>query len=59
MVTSRETPPASPSEREPPVVVTKTQARQGVAGHGVRYVLALGTLGVVVAFALIYFAFFG
>jgi hypothetical protein len=33
-------------------------ARSGVTGHGVRYVLAFGTFGVVVAFILVYFAFF-
>ena len=41
-----------------PVVETKTEARQGVTGHGVRYVLAVGIIGVVVAFAIIYAFFF-
>jgi hypothetical protein len=34
------------------------EARSGVTGHGVRYVLVWGTLGVVVAFALVYLLFF-
>jgi hypothetical protein len=40
------------------VVETATEARQGVTGHNVRYVLLFGILGVVIAFAIIYFAFF-
>jgi hypothetical protein len=35
------------------------EARQGVTQHNVRYVLGFGLLGVVVAFLLVYFAFFG
>ena len=31
--------------------------RQGVTGHNVRYVLVLSTLGVAIAFAVIYLAF--
>jgi len=41
-----------------PVVENKTEARQGVTGHGVRYVLAVSLLGVVVAFAIVYAFFF-
>jgi hypothetical protein len=41
-----------------PVVETSTEARQGVTGQGVRYVLLFGLAGVVIAFALIYAAFF-
>jgi len=33
-------------------------ARAGVTGHNVRYVLSLGLIGVVVLFALIYLVFF-
>ncbi len=58
MANSRETPPSRP-EQERPVVVTETQSRQGVVVPNMRYVLAFGILGVVVAFALIYFAYFG
>jgi len=43
--------------QERPVVPT-TQARQGVTGHNVRYVLGVGTVSVVVAFAAIWFYYF-
>jgi hypothetical protein len=35
------------------------EARQGATHHNVRYVLGFGVLGVVVAFAVVYVAFFG
>jgi hypothetical protein len=38
------------STRETPVVLTTTQAREGVTGHGVRYVLMISTAAVVVLF---------
>jgi hypothetical protein len=41
-----------------PQIDTATEARAGVIGHNVRYVLYFGLAGVVVAFALIYAAFF-
>lgn len=41
-----------------PVVEGATEARQGVTGHGVRYVLVFGLMGVVIAFAMIYAGFF-
>ena len=44
---------------EPPKVVTKTQARQGVTPHMTRYVLAYGLSGVIILFVLIYLIFFG
>ena len=40
-----------------PVVESTTEARQGVTGHNVRYVLLFGTGGVALAFALIYAVF--
>lgn len=40
------------------IVESKTEARQGVTGHNVQYVLTAGTLGVIVLFAIIYLAFF-
>jgi hypothetical protein len=36
------------------VVLPRTEARQGVTGHNVRYVLLVGTVGVVVLFGLVY-----
>ena len=44
---------------QPRVVEDTTQARQGVTGHNVRYVLVFGLAGVIVAFAIIYLMFFG
>lgn len=38
--------------------VTTTEARQGVTGHNVRYVLMISTIAVIVCFALIYAYFF-
>jgi len=40
------------------IVESKTEARQGVTGHNVRYVLMAGTLGVIVLFAIVYAMFF-
>jgi hypothetical protein len=37
---------------EPETVVTADRARQGVTGHGVRYVLAFGLLGIIFTFAM-------
>jgi hypothetical protein len=43
-------------ERRP--VLSKLEARQGVTGHNVRYVLWFGLAAVIVAFAAIYFFYF-
>jgi hypothetical protein len=51
-------PPPARAGRVAPVL-EPTEARQGVTNHNVRYVLAFGVLGVVVAFALVYLGFFG
>jgi hypothetical protein len=40
------------------IVETTTEARQGVTGHGVRYVLVWGTGGVIVAFVIAFLLFF-
>ncbi len=37
---------------EPETVVSTDRARQGVTGHGVRYVLAFGLLGVIFALTM-------
>jgi hypothetical protein len=44
-----------------PVIKTTDQARAGVTGHGVRYVLGFALAGAVVAFVVIglYFGFGG
>jgi len=41
-----------------PVTETANEARQGVIGHNVNVVLAVSLAGVIVAFAVIYAAFF-
>jgi hypothetical protein len=37
---------------------TSTEARQGVTGHNVRYVLGFGVLAIIVAFAVVYGYYF-
>ena len=39
-------------------VETAVQARQGVTGHNVRYVLGFGTCSVIAVFVIIYFLYF-
>jgi hypothetical protein len=50
-------PPARAGGMAP--VLEPNEARQGATHHNVRYVLGLSIVGVVVAFVLVYFAFFG
>jgi hypothetical protein len=50
---------SSPSNDGARRVVPTQQARQGVTGHNVRYVLAWSVAAVVVVFGVIYFAYFG
>lgn len=40
-------------------VVSKTEARQGVTGHNVRYVLGIGLAAIIVAFVVVYAVYFG
>ena len=46
------------STSETPVVRTTTQAREGVTGHGVRYVLVISTAAIVVIFAALWLFYF-
>ena len=39
-------------------VVTPTEARSGVTGHNVRYVLSFSLIAVVVAFLIVYLVYF-
>jgi hypothetical protein len=48
-----------PPAEERPVVKPTNEARQGVAGHHVRWVLGLAIIGVVVAFAGLWLSWFG
>ena len=41
------------------IVETRTEARAGETGQGVRYVLGIGLVAVIVAFAAIYCIYFG
>ena len=40
-------------------VVPTQQARQGVTGHNVRYVLGIGLAAIIIAFVVIYLIYFG
>lgn len=44
--------------REPRTVVPTEEARQGVTGHNVRYVLGIGIAAAIVAFAALYVIYF-
>lgn len=46
-----------PQHPDKPVVETTTDARAGVTGHNVRYVLLFGLGGVIVAFAALFWIF--
>jgi hypothetical protein len=46
-----------PQHPDKPVVETTTEARAGVTGHNVRYVLLFGLGGVIVAFAAVFWYF--
>jgi hypothetical protein len=49
----------SSSERpEPRPVIPARQARQGVTGHNVRFVLGFSIAAVVIVFAIIWFVYF-
>ena len=46
------------TETETPIVRTTTEAREGVTGHNVRYVLLVGTGAVIVLFAALWLFYF-
>jgi hypothetical protein len=46
-------------KKNTPTIETATEARSGVTGHNVRYVLAFGLAGVIIAFLIIGLYFFG
>jgi hypothetical protein len=46
-----------PTEASNRPIVPATQARAGVTGHNVRYVLAAGLAAVIVAFVIVYLAY--
>lgn len=47
-----------PSTQQGRIVETKTEARAGHTGVGVRWVLGIGTAAVIVLFALLWFGYF-
>jgi hypothetical protein len=47
------------NRKDKPTIEPTTKARSGVTGHNVRYVLAFGEAGVIVAFLIIGLYFFG
>ena len=49
---------ATPNAPEQRPVLSKVEARQGVTGQNVRYVLWFGLAGVIIAFAAIYLFYF-
>ena len=57
MLSQQDTSDIPPPER--PTLKSTDQARQGVTGHNVRYVLTFGLIGVAVAFVIIYLVYFG
>ena len=58
---SRQTPDQHqwPERQTQQPVVSTQQARQGVTGHNVRYVLGFGTAAVILAFIAVYLVYFG
>lgn len=44
-------------EAKPRIVKSADEAREGVTGHNVRYVLAVSLIGIVIAFAALWFYF--
>ncbi|MFZ1093450.1 MAG: hypothetical protein WAN75_30250 [Xanthobacteraceae bacterium] len=45
-------------ERDQRIVKSATEAREGVTGHNVRYVLIVSLLGVVLVFVVLWLYFF-
>ncbi len=55
---SQDRPVSEQRESEQRIVVSTQQARQGVTGHNVRYVLGIGVAAVIVAFVMLYALYF-
>ncbi len=51
-----ESPNRGGTDTSRPTEVDTTRARQAVTGHNVRYVLVMGIAGVVIGFAIAYWA---
>jgi hypothetical protein len=46
------------SQDDRPIVKSATEAREGVTGHNVRYVLLVSVFAVIIGFAALYLYFF-
>jgi hypothetical protein len=46
------------TQHDPPVTRTTTEAREGVTGHNVRYVLIASVGGIIIVFAALWLYFF-
>jgi hypothetical protein len=49
---------SAPHDSEDRTVVSTQEAREGVTGHNVRYVLGIGLVATIIAFAVIYAVYF-
>jgi hypothetical protein len=49
--------PVMPGVENDRIIESTTEARQGETGHGVRYVLGVGVVAVIVAFAIVYLVY--
>jgi hypothetical protein len=58
MSSSQDRPISEQHRREQRTVVPTQQARQGVTGHNVRYVLGIGIAAAIVAFVVLYAIYF-
>jgi len=58
MSSSQDRPVHEQHQSEQRTVLPTQQARQGVTGHNVRYVLGIGIAAVIVAFVVLYAIYF-
>jgi hypothetical protein len=58
MSSTQDRPVSEQHQSEQRTVVPTQQARQGVTGHNVRYVLGIGIAAVIVAFVVLYAIYF-
>ena len=58
MTSHQDRPVSEQHQSEQRTVVPTQQARQGVTGHNVRYVLGISMAAVIVAFAVLYIIYF-
>jgi hypothetical protein len=47
------------NQKDKPTIEPTTKARAGITGHNVRYVLAFGLVGVIIAFLIIALYYYG